>query len=418
VNLDLPPLDPEHSADARVVLAVARAAATAGGRALLVGGFVRDALLSRLGRGQPSKDLDVEVFGVPLDGLREMLARLGAVDEVGASFAVLRIRGIDVDFSLPRADTKEGEGHRGFLVAADPAMSYSDAARRRDFTLNSISLDPLTGEVIDPVGGVGDLTAGVLRATDVSTFGEDPLRALRAVQMAARFRLEPAPELPGLMAQQDLAELPAERLEQELRKLLLRGVQPSLGIALLRAGDCVSALPGLGCSEAIWAQRSEALDRWATERSTRATALAEGWTLLTWDATAEDRRALLRRVRPPLAIQRAIEALSEPHALPQTEAQSRSLARRIGKNGVTLAGLLGVRSALGDPVGQASALASGAGVLHAPPTDVVMGRHLVATGFAPGPAFAGILARCRALQDETGLTDPDAILAQVLPSKS
>ena len=89
-----------------LALAVARAVRDAGGRARIVGGWVRDELL---GLNHPSKDLDLEVFGVPADRLRALLETLGRVDTVGESFTVYKIG--DVDVSLPRRESKAGRGH-------------------------------------------------------------------------------------------------------------------------------------------------------------------------------------------------------------------------------------------------------------------------------------------------------------------
>ena len=169
--------------DARIV-EVANAVARAGGRAVLVGGFVRDRLL-----GVDSKDYDVEVYGLAPEALAEVLARFGEIIEVGRAFGVLRVKGIDADFSLPRRDSKRGRGHRGFDVAFDPQLDFAEASRRRDLTINSIGFDPLGGEILDPHGGRADLERRVLRATDPVHFPEDPLRGLRTAQFAARLEM-------------------------------------------------------------------------------------------------------------------------------------------------------------------------------------------------------------------------------------
>ena len=174
-----------HSSSLGPVTAVAEAVRAAGGRALVVGGWVRDRLL-----GRESKDLDIEVFGLPGDVLRDVLGRLGRVEPVGNSFPVFKLAGIGdsvIDVALPRRESKAGRGHRGFVVEGDPAMSLADAARRRDFTINAIAWDPLTGAYEDPFDGRADLTRRLLRAVDPVTFGDDSLRVLRAVQFAARF---------------------------------------------------------------------------------------------------------------------------------------------------------------------------------------------------------------------------------------
>ena len=214
----------------------------AGGRPYLVGGAVRDALL-----GRPHKDLDIEVFGLPLPHLQEVLARAGRVDAVGESFTVFKVSGLEgadgaVDVSLPRRDSKVGPGHRGIAVTGDPDLSLEEAARRRDFTINAVMFEPFGQDFVDPFGGRRDLERRILRAVDVATLGEDPLRALRAVQLAARFELTVDPETARRCASMPLAELPAERVFGEIQKLLLEARRPSIGLALLREWGLLPAV--------------------------------------------------------------------------------------------------------------------------------------------------------------------------------
>src|SRR5450756_1094703 len=156
--------------DLEIAAAIAREVRAAGGRALVVGGWVRDRLM-----GHPSKDMDVEVFGVDAAELKEILQALGRVNTVGESFTVYKVAGLDV--SLPRRESKTGRGHRGFTVSGDPALSFQEAARRRDFTINAISWDPLTEEYVDPFDGRGDLQRRVLRAADATPLVIDQARA-------------------------------------------------------------------------------------------------------------------------------------------------------------------------------------------------------------------------------------------------
>jgi tRNA nucleotidyltransferase (CCA-adding enzyme) len=207
----------------------------AGGRPFVVGGAVRDALF-----GLPVHDYDVEVFGLPVERLRAVLADAGRVDAVGEAFTVFKVSGLSgldgaVDVALPRRDSKAGPGHRGIAVLGDPSMPVEEAARRRDFTINAILFDPATGAWVDPFDGRADLAARRLRAVDAATFGEDPLRALRAVQMAARFGLAVDPATAALCASMPLAELPRERVFGEIEKLLLKSGRPSIGFELMRA---------------------------------------------------------------------------------------------------------------------------------------------------------------------------------------
>jgi tRNA nucleotidyltransferase (CCA-adding enzyme) len=206
-------------------LDIATAVRDAGGRALIVGGWVRDHIL-----GLAPKDLDIEVFGIPSTQLRAMLERFGSVNAVGESFTVYKVDNVDV--SLPRRESKTGRGHRGFTVEGDPAMTIEDAARRRDFTINAMSFDPLTSDVIDPFGGRDDLRSRTLRAVDATTFADDSLRVLRALQFSARFSLTLDPATAMLCRQLPLDDLPAERIWGEVEKLLLRAEQPSHGLSL------------------------------------------------------------------------------------------------------------------------------------------------------------------------------------------
>ena len=232
--------------------AVADAVHTAGGRAVVVGGWVRDRLLGRV-----SKDLDMEVFGIAGERLPAILATLGRVEPVGQSFPVYKVVGFssgDVDVALPRRESKQGRGHRGFAVEGDPTMTAKEAASRRDFTINAIAWDPLTGEYVDPFDGRGDLDRRLLRVVDPSTFGDDSLRVLRALQFAARFEFSLEPGTAALCRRIPLDDLPAERVWGELEKLLVQARRPSLGLALgLELGVVDALLPELrplvGCPQ-------------------------------------------------------------------------------------------------------------------------------------------------------------------------
>lgn len=211
------------------VLEIARAVRDEGGRALLVGGCVRDELM-----GQRPKDWDLEVYGLPPARLRELLDKFGSVNVVGEAFTVYKL-GADLDVSVPRRERKTGRGHRGFVIEGDPSLSIEEAARRRDFTINSILKDPLTGEIIDPFHGRADIDRGVLRAVSLDTFAEDSLRVFRAAQFAARFEFRIEPQTAELCRSIELTDLPAERIWGEMEKLLLRARHPSIGLGWLHA---------------------------------------------------------------------------------------------------------------------------------------------------------------------------------------
>ncbi len=218
------------------IVRLAAAVRDAGGRALLIGGCVRDMLM-----GLEPKDWDLEVYGVEPARLRALLDQFGPVNVVGEAFTVYKL-GPDLDVSLPRRERKTGRGHRGFVIEGDSSMSIEEATRRRDFTVNAILQDPLTGEIIDSFGGQQDIDNKILRAVSVDTFAEDSLRVLRAAQFAARFEFDIHAETIALCGTIDLSDLPAERIWGEVEKLLLRSHHPSIGLDWLRKLGAVEQL--------------------------------------------------------------------------------------------------------------------------------------------------------------------------------
>ena len=444
------------------VLDIARAVDAAGGRALAVGGYVRDGLL-----GHASKDWDIEVFGLDLDALQAVLERFGRVIAVGRAFGVLRLAELDVDFSLPRRDSKVGPGHRGFDVEVDPTLDFETASRRRDLTVNSMGLDPLTEELLDPHGGRADLEAGTLRAVDPATFPEDPLRGLRVAQFSARLVMEPDAELVALCRRLDLSEVSPERILEEFRKLLLQGVRPSLGLAFLRGSALLRHFPELEALVGVpqdpawhpegdvWTHNLMVIDEAAGLRRGDADDLALMFGALCHDlgkpATTVVRggrvrspshskagiaptRALLERMRAPHELVERTCALVEHHLAPalfdKDGAKARAyrrLSRQLGSSGVTMELLARVARAdhFGRTTPDALARDFAAGdrflarardleVVEEAPRDVVQGRHLIARGLTPGPRFGVLLARCREVQDERGWRDADRILDAVL----
>jgi tRNA nucleotidyltransferase (CCA-adding enzyme) len=211
---------------------LANSVSTNGGRAMLVGGCVRDELL-----GREVKDWDLEVYGVEPLRLKSILEEFAAeqkleVNAVGEAFTVYKL-GSDLDVAIPRRERKVSRGHKGFVVEGDPDMSFEEACSRRDFTVNAILKDPLTGEFVDPFNGRGDIEGRVLRHVSDETFPEDSLRVLRAAQFAARLEFDIAPETVELCKSIDVTDLPKERVWGELEKLLLQSNQPSIGLKWL-----------------------------------------------------------------------------------------------------------------------------------------------------------------------------------------
>ena len=194
---------------------------------MLNGGCVRDELM-----GVEPKDWDVEVYGVDPEKLREIIESIGEVNVVGEAFAVYKLAG-GIDVSLPRRERKQGSGHRGFIVEGDPNMSFKEACSRRDFTVNAILKDAITGEIVDPYDGRDDIKRKILRHVSDRTFVEDSLRVLRAAQFSARLNFEVAEETWELCSTIDLSDIAKERIWGEIEKLLLRANEPSIGLRFL-----------------------------------------------------------------------------------------------------------------------------------------------------------------------------------------
>lgn len=204
-----------------------------GGIPYYVGGYVRDMFI-----GVSNKDIDIEIYNLTMPELEEILSKFGEVDTMGKKFAILKIRGLDVDFSLPRTEKKIGEGHRGFEIEINPYATTLEASLRRDLTINSILKNAITGEIIDHFNGISDIENKVIRYTNSESFQEDPLRVLRVAQFAARFNFSIDNDTFNLckvmVSQGQLEELPYERIEEEYNKLLLKGQKPSVGINFLK----------------------------------------------------------------------------------------------------------------------------------------------------------------------------------------
>ena len=201
----------------------------AGGQTYYVGGFVRDKLL-----GRENKDIDIEVHGIPVQTLETILDGLGERLTMGASFGVMGLRHYELDIAMPRSEVATGRGHKDFAVFVDPFLGAEKAARRRDFTMNALMQNVVTGEVLDFFGGREDMSRGRIRHVDDQTFAEDPLRVFRAAQFAARFGFTVAEETTAISAGMDVAALPGERVMGELEKALLKAAKPSIFFEALR----------------------------------------------------------------------------------------------------------------------------------------------------------------------------------------
>ena len=422
--------------DFACVREVAQCVRDRGGRALLVGGCVRDAL-----RGVPAHDFDVEIYGIAPDALLSLLSSRWTLNQVGASFGVVKLSHHDIDIALPRRENLIGRGHRDFAIAADPQMPVREAAARRDFTINAILLDPLTGEVVDPWGGRADLERGILRHVS-DHFSEDPLRVMRAMQFLARFPLTPAPETVALCATMPQDALPFERLAAEWEKLLLQGEKPSRGLAFLRACGWIHGYPELeamiGCPQNpafhpegdVWRHTCLALDAAvALRRENRednllltlaalthdvgkplTTRTGPRGTLVSYGHEVEGlplvERFVSRLWNQPKLVQQVVR-LVRAHMRPVRmvlDACGPKAYRRLSLEVVRLDLLADlvecdIRATLAPPerldlVKRFREKTAKLSIAASPPEPLVLGRDLIARGMAPGPAFKPILDAC------------------------
>jgi tRNA nucleotidyltransferase (CCA-adding enzyme) len=446
---------------------IATAVRADGGRALIVGGWVRDRL-----RGQPSKDIDLEVFGVPQDRLPALLASFGRVEAVGQSFAVYKLiqpaaggrQPAAIDVSLPRRESKSGRGHKGFEVQGDPFMSVEEAARRRDFTINAISWDPLTDRYEDPFKGQIDIERRVLRVVDPDTFGDDSLRVLRAVQFAARFEFSLHDDTVALCRRIPLDDLPAERVWGELEKLLLQAARPSIGFALARDLGLVSSLlpelePLIGCEQEpdwhpegdVWTHTLMVIDKASElngdlDRPRRITVmlgavchdLGKPATTAVIDGRIRSMEHEEAGVAPTLRlldrlnihtidgydVRAQVVGLVAQHLKPGmfhkagnvSDGAFRRLAQKVDME-------LLARVARADCLGRSGGFdcsamdwfierARALGVEHQPPASLLMGRHLLALGVPAGPQVGSVLKQVYERQLDGAVTTVEEAIAE------
>ncbi|HVU35253.1 MAG TPA: HD domain-containing protein [Opitutaceae bacterium] len=440
------------------------------GRPRLVGGGVRDWLL-----GLEAKDFDVEVGGIDYERLHRALESFGATDVVGRSFGVIKVRsaasGREYDFSLPRRESKTGAGHRGFAVAANPGLTDAEAAARRDFTVNAIALDPFNGEVIDPHHGQRDLEARVLRHTSAA-FVEDPLRVLRAFQLAARFDFTMAPETAELCASisATYAELPVERVWGEWDKWATKAIKPSRGLEILEQTDWLKHFPELAAlrgtpQEPEWHPEGDvfthtahcldalvALPEWAESAAPRrrllmlavlahdfgkpgTTARAEKKGAVRWvspgheAAGGDPAKAFLRRIGAPLDLDHPVGALvvnhlAHHHGQPDfSDSSVRRLARKLAP--ATIDDLAAVMRAdangrpplespdIHERIDALVAKAHSLQLADAAPKPIILGRHLLALGMKPGPDMKPIIDAAFEAQLDGAFADENGGIAWV-----
>ena len=435
--------------DTALANTIASLVAEAGGRTFFVGGFVRDGLL-----GIDNKDIDIEVHGIYPDSLESILAKLGEVTVIGTSFGVYSLKGHNIDVAVPRTERAIGCGHRDFDISVDPFIGTEKAAMRRDFTINALMKDVLTGEIVDHFGGIDDIKRGIIRHVNDATYIEDPLRVLRAAQFAARFRFTVSDDTRRLSSTVSLASLPKERVISELDKAMLKSDTPSVFFEELKKMKQLevwfpelSALIGIKQEEKYhpegdaWAHTMLVLDSAASLRNEALHPrefmyaalfhdIGKAVTTCTVDgrirstghekAGAELARSALPRLTDEVKLQKYVVNMIEYHMLPNIMARQRSgrkaFARLFDKS-VCPHDLLLLSKAdrLGqmrpetefyaDEVYLAEQLGAFNELMEKP---YVTGADLIEAGFAPCPAFGNALEFAHKLR-LAGVSKNDAL---------
>jgi tRNA nucleotidyltransferase (CCA-adding enzyme) len=387
------------------------------------------------------------------------------VDAVGRSFGILKLRlpdGQELDVSLPRRENKVGAGHRGFMAEPDPTMTPREAAARRDFTWNALALTP-EGELLDFFGGAADLNAGIIRHT-TGAFAEDPLRVLRAMQFAARFDMQLAPETAAL-GRALLPEAPTlahERVWGEWQKWALKGRRPAAGLRVLAETGWLSLYPELvalvGCpQDPTWHPEGQVFTHTlyvcdaAAEIAVRDRLADDERAVLLFAALCHDlgkpattivgedgrirspghaqaglelTQALLRRIGCPRAIAAPIVPLVREHmahiGMAVNERSVRRLALRLAPATIAQWSRLVEADYNGRPplppeapAAPIAALAQQIGADTGRPAPILQGRHLIAAGMAPGPRLGAMLERAYHAQIDGAFTTEEEGLAWV-----
>ena len=393
----------------------------AGGRAFLVGGWVRDALL-----GKSCRDYDVEVYDMAQDALVPILSKYGRTNLVGKAFGVIHLamKGLSLDFSFPRTESKVGYGHRGFVVHTDEKLSFKEAALRRDFTINAMGMELPELTLCDPYGGIDDLKSHTLRHVGPA-FAEDSLRILRGVQFASRFGCTLAPSTVELCRTLSLDDLSVERLFEEFKKWLLKPGKPSLGLKAFLDIKLDEYFPEIHPFKNSWETLGVILDNMVPLRDTlpEAQAMEFAFAALLSDSAETSLKFLERitnethllKIVPPL-----LKAYQELDTAVVNDAPAlRRLAVKLG--GLKLLGLLVKCTPREFYAGSAAdgecfadklwKAASELDLIEEAPQPYLMGKMLMDMGVKPGKQMGGIIKKSFELQLDGEIKNAEEAIA-------
>jgi poly(A) polymerase len=365
----------------RSAVSVVRTLREAGHEAVFAGGCVRDQVL-----GNVPYDYDIATSAVP----EEVVALFERTVPVGASFGVVRVLKGDLEFEVATFRTEGGysDGRRPDSVQW---ASAQDDVLRRDFTINGLLYDPLEGEgvVIDHVGGLDDLRAGIVRAIGDADarFEEDKLRLLRAIRFAARlgFAIDPDTWSAILKRAPEVTEVSVERIRDELERMCTQSPPASAFEMLNRSGLWRHVLPEI-------TQVAPLLDRLAGVEKLSPLVT---WTTVSVDLSPREAVALCKRLKLSSARVKHVERAVQIHEALKTYqsldlvARKRLLRSDEATTALEVAGL----GAQMETQGLVAARSDLAGWSHHElfPETLVTGADLIAEGRVPGPGFKSAL---------------------------
>ena len=408
-----------HDHEREIATRIVKRLRDAGHEAYFVGGCVREILLG----GDP-EDYDVTTDATP-DRVAELFGR---VVEVGKQFGVVMVIDEEVvtEVATYRTEGAYSDGRRPdeirFATAAEDVS-------RRDFTINALLMDPVTGDVVDHVGGRADLDRRVLRTVGEprARFDEDRLRLLRAVRFTARlgFELEGATRAACVEMAPRVTSVSPERLRDELSRML---EHPSRGHALRLLDELgllehvlpeVHALRDRPQGERCLCARSSAFDHvlGAVARLPPDASLCAAWGTLLHELPHETARDVAKRLRMSNAHAERVATLVRDHGLPRESPGWRLSRVRQALASPALDDLLEVACAEGD--GSPETTAGVAFLQEARlrwgtvlPPPLVTGDDLIAAGAARGPELGRMLDALRAEQLEEQIVSREQALAR------
>jgi poly(A) polymerase len=412
-----------------------------GYQALFAGGCVRDRL-----RGEEPTDYDVAT-DAPADVVQRIFER---TVPVGAQFGVVLVlvEGQPIEVATFRADAAYRDGRHPVSVRF---ASAEEDARRRDFTINGMFLDPDTGTVLDYVGGRADLEAGIIRAIGdpAARFAEDRLRLLRAVRLAAKlgYTIEPATFAAISRLAAEITDIAWERIGDEIVRILTEGAARR-GFELLDATGLLAAVlpevarlkgveqsPDFHPEGDVFTHTLLLLER--LERPTETLALGallhdiakplcarRDGARITFYGHCEQGEplavAICQRLRRSRAVWERVGYLVRHHLrLTDAAAMRRSTLRRfLAEDGIDELLELGRLDALassGNLHSYEFCRAQQAAFAREPlkPPPLLRGRDLLALGYPPGPRYAEILRAVEDRQLEGDLASREDALAWV-----